>query len=183
MNRSRAAPRWAAALALAAAAAGGCANPWADHYHAASTPSTAAGVCAVRGGPVVLLAKPAVIVGMADPPAGMVELGRSRFEADADAGSLGLRRLAESVGAREVWWAVEPAGTSTTASTTHMPVHDHARTTGSVTAPDGSTREVDLTTTTTRWEDVTVTSTRTRYWHVARLFGPPQPVVNPPGPP
>lgn len=166
-------------MALVASAAGGCANPWAEHYRAATT--RAADPSAFNNGPIVLLAKPAVIIGMADPPAGMAELGSSRFEADADAGPSGLQRLAEEVGAREVWWAVEPAGTITTTSTSHVPVYDHARTTGTITAADGSKRSVDLTTTSSRWEDAVFTGTHRRYWHVARLFGDVKPDREPRG--
>lgn len=167
MNARRRIAHITATLTLAACA--GCANPWARNYRPAA-PALAPGP-RVNDAPPVLLSKPAVVIDMADPPPGMVELGACRFEADAHAGPAGLSRLAEDVGAREVWWAVESLGGTTRTSTARMPVYHHGRVGGALTAADGSTRSVDLTTTTARWEDVTVASTRTRYWHVARLFG------------
>jgi hypothetical protein len=147
----------------------GCSNPWAQHYRASGEPRDVTGMESSTA--VTLIEKPADTITMTDPPAGLIELGSSRFELDARAGAAGLTSLAEQVGAAEVWWAIDVLDSTVSTSTVRIPSYDRSRTTGSVTNPDGSRRSVDLTTSATRWEDVPVTTTTTRYWHVARLFG------------
>lgn len=149
---------------------GGCAGPWREHYTAGESAAARAAQGRPATTPVRILTKHPSVLWMADPPKGLVDIGSSRFTAEVEYGPAGLEDLAQELGAVEVWLAVEPSGTITRSGVTRMPVTERARTTGTAAALDGSRTEVDLTTTTTRWEDVPVTSTRQRWLHSARFF-------------
>jgi hypothetical protein len=155
---------------LAGLLLGGCAGPWREHYTAGESAAARAAQGRPTAAPVRIVTKHPSVLWMADPPAGLVEIGSSRFVAEVEYGPAGLDDLARELGAVEVWLAVEPSGTITRSGVTRMPVTDRARTTGTVAAADGSRTKVDLTTSTTRWEDVPVTSTRQRWLHSARFF-------------
>jgi hypothetical protein len=155
-------------VSLAAAILPACANPWARHFQAGEfTAEPLAADAAVHLEQVSFSAALTI-----EEREGMRLLGRVAFFDSWAHGEERAAAFARTIGATTVLWGRTDPITSTRTVTTHMPVTETTRTTGRITGPDGRTREVDLRSTTSRWEDVTSEVTETRYGHAAAFFAP-----------
>ncbi|MBL8963111.1 MAG: hypothetical protein KF787_08685 [Phycisphaeraceae bacterium] len=104
------------------------------------------------------------------PPLGWTRLGTSVFVEDFDLKDHGLEAFARSIGATRVLWDSHSTGWASYRSTYRVPVTDTSRTTGTAKGPDGTARDVDLTTTTQRWEERTVERSREQFAHHAAFL-------------
>lgn len=106
------------------------------------------------------------------PGPGWMRLGTSVFVEDFDLNDRGLEAFARSIGATRVLWESHSTGWVSYQSTYRVPVTDTSRTTGTVKGPGGTSRDVDLTTTTERWEERTVDGSKEQFAHHAAFLAP-----------
>ncbi len=162
-------------VVLVAAAMAGCSNPWAEHFQSAAAMTGPMNADAEMRIERVSFEEAMTV----QEHAGMRLLGRSWFFDASAHGEERAAAFARTIGATAVLWGRTEPMRSTRTVTAHMPVTERTRTTGRVTGPDGRIRDVELTSTTTRWEDVASEVTETRYGHAAAFFGPPRATPDP----
>lgn len=155
--------------ALTAVFLPGCANPWADHFRFAATTQAQPLPLDAQVRTERVSFEEAMTV---QEHGGMRLLGRSWFFDNVAHSEERAAALARSIGATVVLWGRTEPMRFTRTVTARMPVTERTRTTGRITDPDGRVRDVDLTSTAARWEDVTSEVVGIRYGHAAAFFAP-----------
>ncbi|MCC6425930.1 MAG: hypothetical protein IT435_03820 [Phycisphaerales bacterium] len=145
---------------------GGCTSPWKTNYEGTRMSPLDAGTH------VQLEPAEAIDITLAQSGDGWTLLGESSFSQTSSAGDDGLEAFARSIGATRVLWNVGEPITQAYSRTYHAPVTDTTRTTGTVTDASGRQRQVDFTSTTSRWEDRTAEGYEHLYPHAAAFFAP-----------
>lgn len=151
-------PAGAIALTLLLAA---CTDPWSANYRGSRLASLA------PDAQVLVQSAPSHEVMLATPDGDWQFLGESSFSQSTVASTDDIEPFARSIGASRVLWNIGEPSFDEHFSTYHAPVTDTTRTQGTVRGADGTMRQIDLTSKTSRWEDRTVQEQQRSYPHRA----------------